>query len=409
MLTFKIAEHKLSGGEKIVMKHAMNVTDIKRQNQRLILESIFESKTTSRTQLSHMLSLSKPAISDNLEKLLTLGVVTEAGEGITGPSGGRKSIILQFNPTHRYIIAVNLNFSNPVFAVSDLSGNFVNSFDISIPDSLSIKDCMSLIINSIRIMIQALGSKADQVYCIAVAAPGTFDKEGNLIGYNPQCGGPAWWNVDLKEEIHSALQLPVIIYNDVKAATIGEWIGGAGNMHRNFFYLSVGLGLGSGLILNGKPFLGENFNAGEIFDCIDPYGASVGLRIEDTTCINYLKEQCMRLKDPPFPSPDHLTLSDIITAYNQGHPEVCAIVGQICERLANIAYNFMCFLSVNHVVFGGEYAPFFKNFSYHLRKLYQETNRPTPTILCTQFGKYAGIQGMITKARRRYFDEICYS
>lgn len=99
------------------MKHALNATDIKYVNQRLILDAIFQSDTTSRTQLSRELHLSKPAVSDNLKPLLDLGIVDERGVGSPGPSGGRKSVLLRFNPAHRLIIAVSLNFSDPVFAL----------------------------------------------------------------------------------------------------------------------------------------------------------------------------------------------------------------------------------------------------------------------------------------------------
>ena len=80
-----------------MMKQALNATDIKRQNQRLILDAVFRSGSTSRSQLSKELSLSKPAISDNLTELLEAGIVRESGESSSSPSGGRKSILLQPN------------------------------------------------------------------------------------------------------------------------------------------------------------------------------------------------------------------------------------------------------------------------------------------------------------------------
>ena len=84
-----------------MMKQALNATDIKRQNQRLILDAVFRSGSTSRSRLSKELSLSKPAISDNLTELLEAGIVRESGESSPSPSGGRKSILLQPNGNHR--------------------------------------------------------------------------------------------------------------------------------------------------------------------------------------------------------------------------------------------------------------------------------------------------------------------
>ncbi len=90
------------------MRHSLSTSDIK-LNNRLVLDAIFQAGTTSRTQLAKELSMSKPAISDNLASLLACGVVREAGESGAGPSGGRKQILLKFNPANRYIISIDLS------------------------------------------------------------------------------------------------------------------------------------------------------------------------------------------------------------------------------------------------------------------------------------------------------------
>lgn len=389
------------------MKHALNATDIKRANQRLLLDAIFQSGTTSRTQLAQQLRLSKPAISDNLQPLLDLGIVTESGEGSAGPAGGRKSILLRFNPLHRLIIAVNLNFSNPVFVLADLSGGILNSFDITIAPGTPIRDCADLVISGIRVLLQSLGANQDSVYCIAVAAPGVFDPEGKLLAYSTSCGGPPWWKLDLKKTISDAFSIPVIIYNDVKAATLGEWERGAGEHQPNLFFLSAGLGIGSGVILGGKPLMGDFYNAGEIYNYIDSSNAYCGMNLEDTVCMDYLREQCLRAPASPFAGQESVSMEQIIGAYQAGESAVCAVVEGICRRLAIITYNYINFISITHVVFGGEYAPFGDCFASHLTCLYQNTQGPVPVIRISRLGKHAGIQGMVHLAREQYFREIC--
>lgn len=389
------------------MKYALNATDIKRTNQRLLLDTIFQSGTTSRTQLARELHLSKPAISDNLQPLLDIGIVTESGESSAGPAGGRKSILLQFNPLHQNIIAVNLNFSNPVFVLADLNGDILNSFDITIASGTPIQDCADLVVNGIRMLLQALGSRQDAVFCIAVAAPGVFDLEGRLITYSTSFGGPPWWEIDLKQRIQDTFSKPVIFYNDVKAATLGEWERGSGQQQPNLFFLSAGLGIGSGVILGGKPLLGENCNAGEIYDYIDSSDAYRGMHLENTVCIDHLCEQCLRAPGSPFAGQSSVSMSAVVAAYEAGDPAVRGVVSDICRRLAVITYNYITFISINHVVFGGAYAPFADCFAAQLRQLYEGRHWPAPMIHTSALGKYAGIQGMVCLARERYFREIC--
>lgn len=387
------------------MKRALNTTDIKKANQRLVLDAVFHTGTTSRTQLAQELYLSKPAISDNLKPLLELGIVDESGVGSVGPAGGRKSILLRFNPRHRLIVAVNLNFSNPVFALTDLNGEILNAFDITIAPETPIAACQDLVLGGIRVLLQSQGENQDSVLCIAIAAPGVFNTKGELTHYSASCCGPQWWQVDLKQTVENAFSLPVILYNDVKAATLGEWKHGAGKHVDNLFYLHAGLGIGSGIILGGKPLLGENFSAGEIADSFDPLNG--GTRLENTVCIDYLRQECLRRPDSPFCGMEQLSVADIILAYQTGDPIVLDVVNDICHRLAVLTHNYMTFLSINHIVFGGDYAPFADCLKRHLTDLFHGSLWAVPDVQVSVLGKYAGIQGMVVLAREQYFQKIC--
>lgn len=387
------------------MKHALNATDIKKANQHLILDAVFHAGTTSRTQLAQALRLSKPAISDNLKPLLELGIVDESGVSSVGPAGGRKSILLRFNPRHRLILAVNLNFSNPVFALTDLNGEILNAFDITIAPETPISACQDLVLGGIRMLLQSQGENRESILCIAIASPGVFNAEGKLTHYSTSCCGPQWWQVDLKQSVEDAFSLPVILYNDVKAATLGEWKNGAGRQVDNLFYLHAGLGIGSGIILGGKPLLGENFSAGEIADNFDPLNG--GTRLEDTVCIDYLRQECLRRPNSPFWGWEQLSVADIILAYQAGDSMVLDVVNDICHRLAVLSHNYMAFLSINHIVFGGDYAPFVDCLKRHLADLFHGSLWTVPDVQISILGKYAGIQGMVVLARERYFQEIC--
>ena len=389
------------------MKHALNATDMKRTNQSLILDAIFRSGTTSRTKLAQELHLSKPAISDNIQPLLNLGIIQESGEGSTGPSGGRKSILLRFNPRHRLIISVNLNFSNPVFVLTDLNGDVLDAFDVTMEPESPVEDCRDLVLEAIGKLLQSLGQKADLVFCIAVAAPGVFNADGKLLRFSASCGGPQWWRLELKQIVEEAFSLPVIIYNDVKAATLGEWIQGAGNREENLLYLHAGLGIGSGIILGGKPLMGEHFSAGEIFDHYDEANVHDGKFLEDVICIGYLKKRCLTAEGSPFTGRKEVSLEEILQAYSDRNPVVVSIVEEICRRLAVLSHNYMKFLSLNRIIFGGDYVPFGDCFARHLLSLFDGSLWPAPEIRMSKLGRYAGIQGMVVLARERYFREIC--
>ena len=389
------------------MKQALNTTDIKRANQRLILDAIFHAGTTSRAQLARDLQLSKPAISDNVQNLLDIGIVEEIGQGSAGPAGGRKSILLRFHPEHAYIVAVNLNFSNPVFVLADLKGEITHSFDITFAPDTPVEECLDMVLDGIRKLLLSAETEHKNVYCITVAAPGVFNEQGELIYYSTSCGGTPWWQVDLKQSLAQAFSLPIIIYNDIKAAALGEWMQGAGLGQDNLLYISTGLGIGSGIILNGKLLLGQNYSAGEIYDYSDSANVLCGGKFEDLVCISYLMDQCRARVHSPFAGKGNVPLQDIITAFRDGDPFVVGLIEEICRRLAVLCRNYMTFISVNHVIFGGEYLPFGDCFARHLQELYRGTLWPAPVVRMSMLGKYAGIQGLVHMAREAYFRELC--
>lgn len=118
-------------------------------------------------------------------------------------------------------------------------------------------------------------------------------------------------------------------------------------------------------------------------------------------------EQCQNRVHSPFAGKKHLLLEDIVLAYQDGNDFVVGLVDEVCGRLAVLCRNYMTFLSLNHVIFGGEYLPFGDAFARQLKALYEGTRWPVPVVRMSVLGKYAGIQGMVLLARNQYFQTLC--
>ena len=351
--------------------------------------------------------MSKPAISDNLSPLLESGIAQEIGEGSVGPTGGRKQILLQFNAQNRYIVTIDLSSNSVIFALSDLAGKIVNTFEIFVSDSTPVESCQDMLCNGVRVLQQSFAACSDRIYCIAIGAPGTFDESGTLVSCNTNCTCPPWYLVDLRPRLTREFGLPVIVYNNIKSATLGEWIEGSCRQEPNLLYLSTGLGIGTGILLNGKIFAGQHYDAGEIYDYVDSDEPERAGNFESRVCLDHLKSACAEIPGSPFSDPHSITLEQIVNAYNQGQPQVCQIVKTTCRRLAIMAYNQMNFISLHLICFAGEYAPFWQCFQQELLSLYAGNGRPAPDVRKTELGKFGSTTGLIYLARQSYFNEIC--
>ncbi|MEO7264425.1 MAG: ROK family protein [Ferruginibacter sp.] len=96
---------------------------------------------------------------------------------------------------------------------------------------------------------------------VAIGVAGQIEKETGIVKYAPNL---EWHDVNLQKDLSEKLGIPVSVCNDVKAATIGEWLYGAGKDCDNLVCVFVGTGIGGGIVCDGKMLEGSNNTAGEI-------------------------------------------------------------------------------------------------------------------------------------------------
>ena len=116
-------------------------------------------------------------------------------------------------------------------------------------------------------MIDKLISMADAILdekpdAIGISCGGPLDSKKGVIMSPPNL--PGWDNIEIVKQIESHYGVPVHLQNDANACAVAEWKFGAGRGSQNMVFMTFGTGLGAGLILDGKLYLGTNDNAGEL-------------------------------------------------------------------------------------------------------------------------------------------------
>jgi glucokinase len=105
------------------------------------------------------------------------------------------------------------------------------------------------------------GAKRDDFIGVGIGAPGPLDREKGLVIIAPNLG---WRNFPLRDLIADGVGLPATLDNDANCATLGEWWCGAAKGGRNVVGLTIGTGIGGGLILDGRLYHGASDVAGEL-------------------------------------------------------------------------------------------------------------------------------------------------
>jgi glucokinase len=167
---------------------------------------------------------------------------------------------------HEYIIGVDLGGTNIVVGAMSADGKHHHAMR-SIPTSaeLGAEGVADRIVGLIEGVIldtiaQTKAQRRDFVG-VGIGAPGPLDRERGLVIVAPNLG---WRNFPLRDRIGERLDLPATLDNDANCATVGEWWQGAAKGATNVIGMTIGTGIGGGIILDGKLFHGSSDVAGEI-------------------------------------------------------------------------------------------------------------------------------------------------
>ena len=113
-----------------------------------------------------------------------------------------------------------------------------------------------------REVIEKSNLPEEKICGMGIGFPGPLNAETGTIFNPPNLNG--WDNVPLKDILEKELKVPVAIENDANAAALGEWWKGAGSGTSSLFCITLGTGVGGGMVLEGKVWHGASSIAGEI-------------------------------------------------------------------------------------------------------------------------------------------------
>ncbi|MGV8981708.1 ROK family protein [Clostridium sp.] len=111
-------------------------------------------------------------------------------------------------------------------------------------------------------MLESLNITYESIYCMGLGIPGLLDPKQGISFFSPNF--PGWENIHVVNELNKRFDFPIFIDNDVRVNLYGEWRFGAGLNIKNLILITLGTGLGSGIVVDGKVLYGATSSAGEI-------------------------------------------------------------------------------------------------------------------------------------------------
>jgi glucokinase len=244
---------------------------------------------------------------------------------------------------------------------------------------------------------------------IGICAPGPLNPITGVIINPPNL--PIWHNYSLAGEMRKRYGLEIRIDNDANAAALAEAKWGAGRGYRNIFYATIGTGIGTGIVFDGKIYHGKTGAAGE--------GGHAGIDMHGPRC-NCGKRGCIETlaagpgiarralqKLAAFPNSlmkemangkgDEVTSHIVAKAYAKGDPAAAEVLAETLDMLAYWLGNIIDLLEPDVIVVGGGVSLMLTPFLHEIRERWKGAClNPAPLsipLVQARYGEDAGIAG----------------
>ena len=159
-------------------------------------------------------------------------------------------------------IGIDVGGTNVKLALVSPEGKIIYSNSIPTHAEMGYEYTVNNIKEAIHTLLKETGSTAKDIQGIGFGFPGQVDYKSGIVRLAPNI--PGWVDVPIAQKIEEEFHIPTRVDNDVRCAALGELNFGAGQGCENLICITVGTGIGSGLIVNGKLVRGASNAAGEI-------------------------------------------------------------------------------------------------------------------------------------------------
>jgi N-acetylglucosamine repressor len=237
-------------------------------NRNLVL-NVLRTGAASRAEVVRATGLSPATVSTIVAELIASGLVMESGQGKS--TGGRRPQALKLNDTSNYVVGLKLRSRAISVVVTDLNAEVVHAELTELAEQpptavqagqpVPAGPVLAAVGQAVRDAISHAGISPDAVLGIGAGLGGLMDAESGVCRYSPAFG---WSDVPVAAPLAEELGLPVLVDNDVNTLTVAEQWFGRGHGVEHFVVVTVGEGIGAGIVLDGKLYRGADGGAGEL-------------------------------------------------------------------------------------------------------------------------------------------------
>src|SRR6266540_1528127 len=372
---------------------------LKHLNERTVLEAIRAGAPISRAEISRRVGISKPTVSLALRSLAEAGLVREATRGPDGPRYG--ALFFEPVPDAAFVLGLDLGSRFLRGAVADLAGQIRARQDVELRGA-DADGALAAIAALHTALIESASLPVERIDGVVLGFPGVVESTTRTLRltqpYIAGLEGRAFG-----DEVQERLGVGVTLDNDVNLAAVGERWAGVARGVDDFAFLSVGTGMGMGLVLGGELHRGKHGAAGEVdwalagmTDEVDPSAEGVAVLAARLASESSTETSLV----PPYDA------RDIFAAARSADPLARRIVDEAARRIAAHIAPVAAVADPALVVLGGGLGANGDLLLGPVRTLLRDWMPYPPRVEISSLGEAAVLMGALAVGLRSALDNV---
>jgi predicted NBD/HSP70 family sugar kinase len=366
---------------------------LREMNQRLLLDRLFEHGPATRPQLARDAGLSQPTVIAALEGLERAGLVVAGTAEVQ--QLGRPAKSYAANPAAGTVAGIDIGRGWLHLRVADLLGGVLAQLHVR-NTATGADSLVDLTAQSLEQVTAMAGLSVATVTHTAIGSPGVLDPRRGGVRYAANL--PGWHQEGLAQALVERIGPSVSVDNDANLAALAELTSGAARGLTDFAYLTVGTGVGVGLVLDGRVYRGVTGAAGEVGYL--PIGDAAAGRSPHTdrgmfeevvaadAVVRYAREA--GLSGP-------LTAEEVFRLAGTGRAEALTAVARQARQLGLAVASIAAFLDPEAIVLGGRIGQNLDLLEPGITAALREVTPMRPTLVAGELGEEAVVRGAVVR------------
>lgn len=369
---------------------AGNQTFLKKNNQRAIINYIIKNGPISRADLSKKMKISKPTVSTNVAELINMQLLKEIGYSETDI--GKKPILVDFDRNYKYVLVLDfisyISLNKISVAICNLFCETIFIDTIELPKGYSSKNIINDVSKDLLILFYKHKIPIEKIGKLVLTAPTVWYSDKH-VEFECKTGEI----VNLAEVFEPLFKNKIVVENDINLAALGEKYFGVGKEVDTLFFAWIDIGIGGGIILNGKLYEGKYSNGGEIaystvYDEVTntyKYFRHLTDTMGIKRYINKYVEQAKKsiisknLLDGTF------TLDMMVEACLKGDKFCSDFAKYMGKTTATVISNLASTIDLEMIIMGGEYSRFGDAFINEIKTMIKDIPTTKAVVTVPQY------------------------